>query len=141
MNKLLSLTVIGLLCLSVISVVALGVNAAFPTSVNSQITDSVTQASLKSSWPMFHTGVTTSTGPTSNQSLWSYIAGGKLWSSPAVADGMVYVGSYDHQVYALDATSGILVWNFTTGNIINSSPAVLNGIVYLGSNDHTTFML
>ena len=38
-----------------------------------------------------------------------------MWSSPAVVDGVVYVGSYDFYVYALDAGSGKLRWRYETG--------------------------
>jgi outer membrane protein assembly factor BamB len=31
---------------------------------------------------------------------WSYTTGGYVWSSPAVANGVVYVGSWDGKVYA-----------------------------------------
>ena len=33
--------------------------------------------------------------------LWSFTAGGFVYSSPAAADGVVYVGSYNGNVYAL----------------------------------------
>ena len=42
--------------------------------------------------------------------------GAGVWSSPAVANGIVYVGSRDHKVYAFDATSGAVVWTATTGD-------------------------
>ncbi len=57
-------------------------------------------------------------------------------SSPAVANGMVYVGSeQDDKLYALDASTGAVVWSVATGFSIESSPAVANGIVYVGSED------
>ena len=44
-----------------------------------------------------------------NNVVWSYATGGMImFSSPAVADGVVYVGSYDDNVYALNATTGAL---------------------------------
>src|SRR5579862_6734293 len=58
-----------------------------------------------------------------------------LLSSPAVEDGEVYIGSGDHNVYALDARTGRLRWKFTTGNVVHASPAVSNGVVYIGSWD------
>jgi outer membrane protein assembly factor BamB len=59
-------------------------------------------------------------------------------SSPAVANGAVYIGSPDHNLYALDATTGKLLWKYGTGDAISfSSPAVANGIVYVGSDDRT----
>src|SRR3972149_2887268 len=124
MKKIFLATIIVILCFSMISILELNVKA-------DQITD----------WPMFHFGVTTSTGPSTNQSAWNFTAENGFWSSPAVADGRVYVGSYDHQVYALNATSGALIWNYTTAELIDSSPAVSNGVVYIGSNDHNIYAL
>ena len=54
-------------------------------------------------------------------------------SSPAVANGVVYVGSLDGNVYALDARTGGLLWSYATGYGVESSPAVANGVVYVGS--------
>jgi hypothetical protein len=62
-------------------------------------------------------------------------------SSPAVADGIVYVGSLDGKVYALNATTGALVWNFTTGWEVFSSPAIASGVVYVGSEDGNVYAL
>ena len=55
-----------------------------------------------------------------------------VYSSPAVANGVVYVGS-DDNVYALNARTGALLWSYTTGEYVVSSPAVANGVVYVGS--------
>jgi outer membrane protein assembly factor BamB len=62
-------------------------------------------------------------------------------SSPAVFDGVVYVGSGDHNVYALDSRSGALRWKFATGNVVHASPAVEGGIVYIGSWDRYFYAL
>jgi eukaryotic-like serine/threonine-protein kinase len=56
-------------------------------------------------------------------------------SSPAVANGLVYFGSGDGNVYALGAKSGLLAWKFKTGGVVHASPAVAAGIVYVGSWD------
>jgi outer membrane protein assembly factor BamB len=58
--------------------------------------------------------------------------GAGVWSSPAIAGGLVYVGSCDDSVYALNANTGAIVWSYATGNAIFSSPAVSNGVVYVG---------
>ena len=60
-------------------------------------------------------------------------------SSPAVANGVVYVGSYDDNVYALNATSGAKLWSYPTGRAVISSPAVANGVVYVGSYDGNVY--
>jgi outer membrane protein assembly factor BamB len=73
--------------------------------------------------------------------LWEYLTGGDVHSSPAVANGIVYVGSYDDRVYALNATTGEEVWIYPTGYDVFSSPAVVEGVVYVGSNDNKVYAL
>jgi outer membrane protein assembly factor BamB len=46
----------------------------------------------------------------------SYATGSYVDSSPAVANGVVYVGSYDTNIYALDARTGAKLWSYTTGS-------------------------
>jgi hypothetical protein len=48
---------------------------------------------------------------------------------------VVYVGSADGNLYALNARTGARLWNYTTGSYIASSPTVANGVVYVGSVD------
>jgi outer membrane protein assembly factor BamB len=69
-----------------------------------------------------------------NQHSRNCITGGDVQSSPAVANGVVYIGSDDNNVYALNASTGILLWSYTTGGAVTSSPAVANGVVYIGSD-------
>ncbi len=92
---------------------------------------------LEDNWPMFnhdlaHTGSSTPTGPKNNQTLWTYTTGDAIKTSPAVADGLVYFGSDDGYVYALNAASGSLVWKYNTYGPVQSSPAVVDGVVYIG---------
>ena len=62
-------------------------------------------------------------------------------SSPAVANGVVYVGSDDDNVYALNASTGAKLWSYATGGAVYSSPAVANGVVYVGSDDGNVYAL
>ena len=68
--------------------------------------------------------------------LWKYTTGAAVYSSPAVANGVVYVGSEDANIYALNAATGAEMWSFATGGAVESSPAVANGVVYVGSGDN-----
>jgi outer membrane protein assembly factor BamB len=56
-------------------------------------------------------------------------------SSAVVAEGNVYFGSGDGNLYALDAKSGELKWKFKTGDVVHSSPAYSGGVLYFGSWD------
>ena len=58
-----------------------------------------------------------------------------------LSDGVVYVGSWDDNVYALNAASGVELWNFTTGGFVWPSPAVVGGLVYVGSEDGNVYAL
>ena len=64
-----------------------------------------------------------------------------MLSSAAVSDGIVYIGSLDGKIYALNASDGKLVWSFTTGGQVASSPAVSGGEVYVGSSDGKVYAL
>jgi eukaryotic-like serine/threonine-protein kinase len=67
--------------------------------------------------------------------LWSYATGNYVESSPAVAKGVVYVGSADTNVYALNAKTGALLWSYATGIGALPAAAVANGVVYVGLVD------
>ncbi len=77
-------------------------------------------------WPMFrhdlsHTGYSTSTAPNTNQTLWKYTTTGSVRSSPAVADGKVYVGSVDNKVYAFGRS---LVHDVAVANVTLSKTVI-----------------
>jgi glucose dehydrogenase len=70
------------------------------------------------------------------QLKWSFYLGsmaGGQFSSPAVVNGVVYVGSSDNDsVYAVNASTGAKLSSLSTGGAVYSSPAVANGVVYFG---------
>jgi outer membrane protein assembly factor BamB len=54
-------------------------------------------------------------------------------SSPAIVDGVIYFGTGEGVLYALDAETGTARWTFETADTIHSSPAVADGTVYFGN--------
>jgi outer membrane protein assembly factor BamB len=60
--------------------------------------------------------------------LWTFFTPIAPMGSPAVADGVVYVGCY--HVYALDASSGAVLWTSPLKSYWGN-PAVANGVVYV----------
>ncbi len=74
-----------------------------------------------------------------NTEQWRFSTGGGVWSSPAVVNGVVYIGSDDKNLYAVDAVTGKEQWRFSTGGGVWSSPAVVNGVVYIGSDDKNLY--
>ena len=72
------------------------------------------------------------------EAIWKFPTGGTIRSSAAVADGVVYVGSNDYNLYAVDPATGTERWRFATGDSISSLPAVVGGVVYIGINNSET---
>jgi outer membrane protein assembly factor BamB len=66
---------------------------------------------------------------------WRVQTGGAVRSSPTLSGGIVYVGSSDGYLYALDAKTGAEVWRFNAASPVTSTPAVAGGNVYLGTYD------
>lgn len=64
-----------------------------------------------------------------------------LASAPTISDGVVYIGSADRKLYALDASTGKQKWEFETGGMVRSTPAVAGGQVFFGSYDHFVYAL
>jgi hypothetical protein len=62
-----------------------------------------------------------------------------VYSSPAIANGVVYVGSWLDTVYAFDALTGRSVWDYRTGAGIVSSPTIAGGVVFIGSYDNKVY--
>ena len=70
---------------------------------------------------------------------WMFSAGGELYSSPAAADRMIFIGSTNGNLYAIRQETGTQVWKFETKGRIVSSPAVVAGLVYFNSYDSTFY--
>ena len=89
-----------------------------------------------------HTGVFDNGGTVpANTELWRFKTGDWVDSSPAVSNGVVYVGSDGNNLYAIDALTGKEKWQFETGDWVSSSPAVSNGVVYVGSLDNNLYAI
>jgi glucose dehydrogenase len=87
-----------------------------------------------------HTGVYGNGGTEpGNTELWRFATGAGVYSAPAVANGVVYVGSEDKNLYAIDAATGKEKWRFTTGEHVFVSPTVADGVVYVGSEDKNLY--
>ncbi len=96
---------------------------------------------LPDEWTMFRRDLTRTGAinpgapPPQGKLKWSFATGAAIHSSPTVVDGVVYFGSRDFHLYAVDAETGREKWRFKAGSWVESSPTVVDGIVYFGSND------
>ncbi|HET6175666.1 MAG TPA: PQQ-binding-like beta-propeller repeat protein [Candidatus Sulfotelmatobacter sp.] len=84
-----------------------------------------------------HTGVYEADGVRAfNKVKWKFHTGGMLLiGSPSLANGAIYIGSRDGNLYAVDSESGTQKWKFDAKSRVSSTPAVSGGIVYFGAYD------
>lgn len=76
---------------------------------------------------------------TSGRSLWHVTTGAYVYSSPAVAQGVVCFGSYNGDFYGVSAGSGRVLWRIYTGGAISGAAAIVDGVAYVGSFSHRIF--
>src|SRR5262252_7305893 len=82
------------------------------------------------------TGIYQTSGPKTLKGVkWQFKTAGAIASSPAVANGVVYIGSADGALYAVDQKSGQQKWKAQTRGPVASSPAVAEGLVFCLSYD------
>jgi outer membrane protein assembly factor BamB len=94
---------------------------------------------LASDWPLFRgnplqTGVATAELPKELKVRWTFKTGDAIESAPAIVDGVVYVGSMDEYLYAIDLKTGREKWKYKAGPI-KAPPGVHRGLVYVGDVD------
>ncbi|MFL5803274.1 MAG: protein kinase domain-containing protein, partial [Roseiflexaceae bacterium] len=77
----------------------------------------------------------------STELIWSFKCEDEVRSSPCVSNGMMYVGCYDTNLYALDAGRGEFRWKHATEGGISSSPMVWQDLVIVGSEDGALYAL
>jgi outer membrane protein assembly factor BamB len=73
--------------------------------------------------------------------VWAFQAGAPVRSGPALAGGMLYVGSDDGYLRAVNVTTGTETWRYRTGGAIRSQILVAGGAVYFGSLDRRVYAL
>jgi outer membrane protein assembly factor BamB/predicted MPP superfamily phosphohydrolase len=106
-----------------------------------------------SDWTMFHgnaqhTGAAKDTLKAGLQLGWTYRTPGTiLTSSPAIANGVVYIGTRDEDggehnaIHAVDQETGRKLWQSKSDAQVQASPAVADGLVYASSIRGTLYAM
>ncbi|MBN2313530.1 MAG: PQQ-binding-like beta-propeller repeat protein [Sedimentisphaerales bacterium] len=116
------------------------VDSKLPDNFKSQVSN------LKSNWPMFRggqslPGVAEGSLPDSFRVIWKFKTEDDVKSSPVIVDGLVFVGSSDENVYAIDLANGQKVWSYKTTDAVEATPCVVERSVYIGSLDGFLYAL
>jgi outer membrane protein assembly factor BamB len=78
---------------------------------------------------------------------WPFSADGGIWSTPLLADGMLYVTSLDHYLYAVNVETGQLEWRFPADGddedpgAMVGTPRLHDGVLYFGTFEHRVYAL
>ena len=90
-------------------------------------------------WPIFRctpgqTGIAPGKLPDKLEVLWEFKTKDGFENAAAVVNGVVYIGSYDQNLYALDLATGKQKWAYKAGPF-KAPPGVKDGLVYIGDMD------
>lgn len=89
-----------------------------------------------------HTGIAQTNPPKSIDHIrWEFKTGSRIVASPVVSAGIVYIGSDDHALHAIDADSGHELWRFATEANVGSTVAVDHNSVFFLSLDGNAYCL
>jgi outer membrane protein assembly factor BamB len=107
---------------------------------------SQTASSQVDGWPMFghdfsNARYSTSKAPHTSQVLWESSFDSQIRTSVTLVGYKAYVGSFNGDIYALNASTGNKIWSFPTGDSVWSSPTIVNDVIYVGSNNGVFFAL
>ena len=79
---------------------------------------------------------TTSIAPaTGIKPVWSFECEDEIRGTPLVHQGVLYIGCYDNNLYALNAADGKFQWKYPTEGSVVSRPAIHENNIYFGSGD------
>ena len=68
-------------------------------------------------------------------SVWVFKCEDEIRGNPLVVNNVVYVGVYDNNLYAVNATEGKLLWKYATDGGLPGSPAIHQDLLFIGSED------
>jgi outer membrane protein assembly factor BamB len=106
-----------------------------------------TQFCFSADWLCFRnnlqrTGFTNETMPVPiKKPQWQFGPAGAFASSPSIVRDVLYIGSRDSTVYAINANSGQLIWKRKVKGWVDSSPLVKGDSLVVGSMDGNLYIL
>ncbi len=73
--------------------------------------------------------------------VWTFECEDEIRATPYIDGGLIYVGVYDNNMYALDASTGTFRWKFATEGGVVSQPVVQDGKLFFGSEDRNIYAI
>src|SRR5437588_7011085 len=107
--------------------------------LNATLAAAIAEQPAARDWPTFRgnalqTGVAASSLPDQLDVRWKFKAKDSVEGTAAIVGGIVYIGSFDEHLYALDLATGQEKWNYKAGPI--KAPVGVRGPdIYVGDAD------
>lgn len=73
--------------------------------------------------------------------IWTFECEDEIRSSPLYDNGSIYIGSYDNNLYSINAATGEFLWKFPTEGGIVGRPACQDGTLFIGSEDNQVYAI
>lgn len=73
--------------------------------------------------------------------LWTFECEDEIRSSPLYDNGSIYIGSYDNNLYSINAATGEFLWKYPTEGGIVGRPICQDGTIYIGSEDNHVYAI
>jgi outer membrane protein assembly factor BamB/tRNA A-37 threonylcarbamoyl transferase component Bud32 len=73
--------------------------------------------------------------------IWTFKCEDEIRRKAILDEGIIYVGSYDNNLYALNQANGQFLWKFPASNSIASTPAIFDEDVFITSADHHLYSI
>ena len=73
--------------------------------------------------------------------IWTFKCEDEIRGTATYDNGTIYIGAYDNNLYALNATSGEFLWKHATEGGVVTKPAILDRNIFFGSEDHRLYVL
>ena len=73
--------------------------------------------------------------------IWKFTAKSGIYSSPVIDNNIIYFGSNDSSLYALDKNTGKTNWSYNTKGQIRSKPLIHNETIIFNSTDGFIYSL
>jgi outer membrane protein assembly factor BamB len=112
-------------------------NLGYKTAASPAVGDGIVYMPLMNkngSEPGPSTGAVVAFDADTGKEIWRFRTGA-VESSPLLLDGVLYFGTFDHKLYALNAKTEKVLWSFATGDAVKGGPAYWNGTIFTGSYD------
>ncbi len=81
--------------------------------------------------------------PETYQEVWRFETEGGVWATPLLIDGILYITSINHKLFAVDAATGESIWSEPVDleGAIASTPLYYNDFLYVGSYSHKMYQV